>query len=197
MYHKLFKTKLSSFKPPPIKMKNFKSNFFSIRIKSCKLIKSESQKIRKRSYSDQLARNENSYYLHNRPKTKQNKEIKIAVAMSGGVDSTLAAYMLQKDGYEIEGVFMQSWESNDDDVECPEEMDWKLVKRICEKLKIKCTRINLVKEYWTEVFSKMLEGYKDGNTPNPDILCNQKIKFDEFYDQVFEKTGFFFHSKIK
>lgn len=106
-----------------------------------------------------------------------NKKKKIIIAMSGGVDSSIAAWLLKKQNYIVEGLFMKNWEENDNKKYCSSKKNLKDVKKICKKLKIYLHKINFSYEYWNKVFKKFLKEYKKGNTPNPDVLCNQKIKF--------------------
>lgn len=103
---------------------------------------------------------------------------KIMVGMSGGVDSSVAAYLLRHWGYDPVGVFMKNWQEGED---CPWEKDYRDVVEVSEKLGIPYYTLNLSQEYWDEVFSWFLQGYRAGQTPNPDILCNQKIKFSHFF----------------
>ena len=110
--------------------------------------------------------------------------------MSGGVDSSVAAYLLKKEGYEVIGLFMRNWDSMvNSDIEgnpnlnndiCPQEEDYNDAKKVCDKLGIPLHRIDFVKEYWDYVFTYFLEELKKGRTPNPDIMCNKYIKFDYF-----------------
>ena len=115
---------------------------------------------------------------------------KVIVGMSGGVDSAVAAYLLIKQGYEVEGLFMRNWDSmlNNDtlgnpnlgDEICPQEQDYNDAKVACEILNIKLHRVDFVKEYWDNVFTYFLNELAKGRTPNPDLLCNKYIKFDVF-----------------
>lgn len=97
--------------------------------------------------------------------------------MSGGVDSSVTAYLLRQLGLEVQGVYMHNWDQRDEDGTCPSERDWKDVQRVCEHLRISCKRLDFVREYWTEVFDPLIDGYGRGWTPNPDIMCNRHIKF--------------------
>ncbi|PVU90187.1 hypothetical protein BB559_004740, partial [Furculomyces boomerangus] len=109
---------------------------------------------------------------------------KVYVGMSGGVDSSVSAYLLQKQGFDVSAIYMQNWDTKDEQDICTSEQDWFDVQKVCEQLKINCTKINLVKEYWNRVFSVAIEGYQAGFTPNPDILCNQEVKFGALIDKL-------------
>ena len=114
---------------------------------------------------------------------------KVVIGMSGGVDSSVAAIILQKQGYEVIGLFMRNWDSladgemNGPTTEsgiCPQEEDYNDAKAVCDKLGIPLHRKDFVKEYWDYVFTYFLDELKKGRTPNPDIMCNKYIKFDMF-----------------
>lgn len=122
---------------------------------------------------------------------------KVLVGLSGGVDSAIAAYLLNKQGYDVTCAFMRNWDSmaNDDfegnptinDPVCPQEADYNDAKAVAEKLGLPLLRVDFIKEYWDEVFQTFLVEYKHGRTPNPDILCNRYIKFDSFMKFAKEK----------
>ena len=121
--------------------------------------------------------------------------MKVVVGMSGGVDSAVAAYLLKKQGYEVVGLFMKNWDSNiNNDIEgitddvCPQELDFRDAKAVCDELNIPLYRVDFIKEYWDEVFSYFLNELKKGRTPNPDIMCNKYIKFDKFKEEA-KKLG--------
>lgn len=103
----------------------------------------------------------------------------VFVGMSGGVDSSVAAMLLKKKGYEVVGIFIRSW-SNTDLVDCPWEKDSEDARLVAEKLNIPFYVWNFEKEYKKEVVDYMIQTYKKGLTPNPDILCNKQIKFGLF-----------------
>ena len=123
---------------------------------------------------------------------------KVVVGMSGGVDSSVAAILLQQQGYEVIGLFMRNWDStiNNDYLGnpnlkyniCPQEEDYNDALKVCKKLNIPLYRVDFVKEYWDFVFSYFLDELKKGRTPNPDIMCNKYIKFDYFIKEA-EKLG--------
>lgn len=123
---------------------------------------------------------------------------KVVIGMSGGVDSSVAAILLQKQGYEVIGLFMRNWDSMaDGEFEgapttergiCPQEEDYNDALKVCEKLNIPLHRKDFVKEYWDYVFTYFLDELKKGRTPNPDVMCNKYIKFDMFKKEA-EKLG--------
>ena len=123
---------------------------------------------------------------------------KVVIGMSGGVDSSVAAILLQKQGYEVIGLFMRNWDSTinndilgnpnlDNDI-CPQEQDYNDALEVCKKLNIPLHRVDFVKEYWDYVFTYFLEELKKSRTPNPDIMCNKYIKFDMFAKEA-KKLG--------
>ncbi len=117
---------------------------------------------------------------------------KVIIGLSGGVDSSVAAYLLQKDGYEVEAVFMRNWDSaiNHDilgnptayDEICEQEKDYQDALLVANKLGIKLHKVDFIEDYWDRVFSYFLDEYKKNRTPNPDVLCNNEIKFKAFVD---------------
>lgn len=119
---------------------------------------------------------------------------KVVIGMSGGVDSSVAAYLLIQQGYEVIGLFMRNWDSsiNNDilgnntlsNAICTQELDYNDAKEVCDKLNIPLHRIDFVKEYWDYVFEYFLDELKKGRTPNPDIMCNKYIKFDLFIKEA-------------
>ncbi|WP_324672947.1 tRNA 2-thiouridine(34) synthase MnmA [Mycoplasma sp. 888] len=122
---------------------------------------------------------------------------RVVIGMSGGVDSSVAAYLLQKQGYEVVGLFMRNWDSvvNNDflgnnDLKqdmCPQERDYMDAQSVANSLCIKLERVDFVKEYWDNVFENFIEEFKKGRTPNPDILCNKYIKFNAFAKYAFNE----------
>ena len=111
---------------------------------------------------------------------------RIIVGMSGGVDSSVAAMLLQEQGHEVEGLFMKNWEEDDTAEYCPAKEDMQDAMAVCEKLGIRLHLCNFSAEYWDRVFEHFLAEYKAGRTPNPDILCNKEIKFRAFLDYALE-----------
>merc|ERR1711962_12500 len=109
--------------------------------------------------------------------------------MSGGVDSTVSALLLKKRGMEVVGVFMRNWDGIDETGVCTADKDCEEAERVAKRLDIKFHVVDFVKEYWNEVFQDLIEDYKNGLTPNPDVLCNSRIKFTHFHDFAFERIG--------
>src|SRR5699024_5867202 len=107
---------------------------------------------------------------------------RVVVGLSGGVDSSVAAYLLKKQGYEVIGLFMKNW--HDDSVtisdECPWLEDSNDAMLVAQKLGIPFQTIDLSEEYKERIVNYMFDEYKKGRTPNPDVLCNREIKFDVF-----------------
>ncbi|MBE0510921.1 MAG: tRNA 2-thiouridine(34) synthase MnmA [Chromatiales bacterium] len=109
---------------------------------------------------------------------------RIIVGISGGVDSSVAALLLQQQGDQVEGLFMKNWEEDDTQEHCSAAEDLADARQVCERLGIPLQAINFSAEYWDRVFSHFLEEYRAGRTPNPDILCNREIKFRAFLDHA-------------
>jgi len=105
---------------------------------------------------------------------------RVIVGMSGGVDSSVSAYLLKKQGHHVEGLFMKNWEEDDTDTYCSATQDKEDAQQVCDKLDIPLHVVNFASEYWDNVFTHFLEELKSGRTPNPDILCNSEIKFKAF-----------------
>ena len=114
---------------------------------------------------------------------KKTKKL-VFLGMSGGVDSSVAAYLLKRQGYEVVGLFMRNWQESSSDGRCSADSDFKDVAKVCSKLDIAYHSIDFSREYYDLVFSDFLKGYERGDTPNPDILCNKEIKFKLFYDKA-------------
>ncbi|WP_343153118.1 tRNA 2-thiouridine(34) synthase MnmA [Buchnera aphidicola] len=111
---------------------------------------------------------------------KKIKKPKVIVAMSGGVDSSVSAWLLKEKNYQVEGLFMKNWEEEDNSEYCGSKKDLKDAKLVCKQLDIYLHTINFSLEYWNYVFKIFLSEHKSGRTPNPDILCNKEIKFKFF-----------------
>lgn len=113
-----------------------------------------------------------------------NPSPKVFVGLSGGVDSSVSAALLQKAGYQVTGVFIKVWQP--DWIECTWKEDRLDAKRVCAKLDIPFVELNLEKEYKKEVVDYMISEYRSGKTPNPDVMCNKYIKFGGFYSWAME-----------
>lgn len=107
--------------------------------------------------------------------------------MSGGVDSAVSAYLLQRQGHEVIGVYMKNWSKNLPGMKCPWAEDLADAKRVAVKLGIDFRVFDFETEYKQKVVDYMLAEYQKGNTPNPDIMCNQEIKFKLFAETAFEQ----------
>ena len=105
----------------------------------------------------------------------------VVVGMSGGVDSSVSAYLLKKQGFKVIGLFMKNWQSEPGEV-CTSEIDFKDASEVCDMLDIPLHKANFSDDYWDRVFKQFLSEHEKGRTPNPDILCNREIKFKSFYD---------------
>jgi tRNA-specific 2-thiouridylase len=123
-----------------------------------------------------------NFPIENDSQEKAPAQTKVIVGMSGGVDSSVSAYLLQQQGYQVEGLFMKNWEEDDTDEYCAASDDLKDAQVVCDKLGIKLHTINFATEYWDNVFEYFLAEYKAGRTPNPDIICNKEIKFKAFLE---------------
>ncbi|EQC47688.1 tRNA 2-thiouridine(34) synthase MnmA [Bacteriovorax sp. Seq25_V] len=110
----------------------------------------------------------------------------VIVGMSGGVDSSVSALVLKEQGYNVIGMFMKNWEEEDEFGVCQASKEYEDVIKVCEKLDIPYYSVDFVKEYRDNVFANFVEEYKQGFTPNPDILCNREIKFKVFFNKAME-----------
>ncbi len=118
-----------------------------------------------------------------------NNQKKVIVGMSGGVDSSVSAWLLQQQGYQVEGLFMKNWEEDDDEEYCTAADDLADAQAVCDTLGITLHKVNFAAEYWDNVFAHFLAEYQAGRTPNPDILCNKEIKFKAFLEFAAEDLG--------
>ena len=109
---------------------------------------------------------------------------KVIIGMSGGVDSSVAAWMLREQGYEVEGLFMKNWEQDDKDGYCAAAKDLADAQSVCDQLNIPLHAVNFAKDYWDRVFNHFLNEYEQARTPNPDVLCNKEIKFSAFLNHA-------------
>lgn len=107
---------------------------------------------------------------------------RVIVGMSGGVDSSTAAALLQQQGHEVHGLFMFNWEEQDDLAYCTAAEDFQDAQQVCKLLGIPLHRADFAKQYRDAVFEQFLAGLRSGVTPNPDVLCNREIKFGQFHD---------------
>ena len=109
---------------------------------------------------------------------------RVVLGMSGGVDSSVAAWLLKQQGYEVIGLFMKNWEDDDDDEYCSTREDWIDAVSVADLLGVDIEAVNFASEYKDRVFAEFLREYEAGRTPNPDVLCNAEIKFKAFLDHA-------------
>jgi len=117
---------------------------------------------------------------------KRPEETRVVVGMSGGVDSSVTAYLLKEQGYDVIGIFMKNWDDTDEFGHCTAEEDFQDVRRVCDQIGIPYYTVNFEKEYMEKVFQYFLDEYKRGRTPNPDVMCNREIKFGELLAKVMD-----------
>lgn len=110
----------------------------------------------------------------------------VVVGLSGGVDSSVSAWLLKQQGYRVIGLFMKNWEEKDENGVCQSSKEFADAAAVAEKIGIPCYSVNFVKEYWDNVFAHFIAEFRQGHTPNPDILCNREIKFKAFYEKARE-----------
>jgi tRNA-uridine 2-sulfurtransferase len=103
--------------------------------------------------------------------------MRIVVGLSGGVDSAVAALLLQEQGWDVHGLFMSNWEEDDDDIWCTSARDLQDARRVAARLGVPLHRVSFAAQYRERVFSHFLREHRAGRTPNPDVLCNREIKF--------------------
>lgn len=116
--------------------------------------------------------------------------MRVFVGMSGGVDSSLSAALLKEQGYDVTGVYMKNWTQDIPGFECPWMEDYQDAKRTAVKLGIDFLTFDFEKDYKQKVVDYMINEYKAGRTPNPDIMCNQEIKFKLFLDTSLENGAY-------
>ncbi|MDX3896089.1 tRNA 2-thiouridine(34) synthase MnmA [Pusillimonas sp.] len=109
---------------------------------------------------------------------------RVVVGMSGGVDSSVSAWLLKQQGYEVVGLFMKNWEDDDDSEYCSTRQDWLDAASVADLIGVEIEAVNFADEYKDRVFAEFLREYSAGRTPNPDILCNAEIKFKAFLDHA-------------
>ena len=109
---------------------------------------------------------------------------RVVLGMSGGVDSSVAAWLLKQQGYEVIGLFMKNWEDDDDDEYCSTRQDWIDAASVADVVGVDIEAVNFATEYKDRVFAEFLREYEAGRTPNPDVLCNAEIKFKAFLDHA-------------
>ena len=109
---------------------------------------------------------------------------RVVVGMSGGVDSSVTAWLLKKQGYEVIGLFMKNWEDDDDSEYCSSRQDWLDAASVADVVGVDIEAVNFSAEYKDRVFAEFLREYSAGRTPNPDVLCNAEIKFKAFLDHA-------------
>jgi len=115
-----------------------------------------------------------------------SKKITVAVGLSGGVDSSVAAFLLQQQGYNVIGYYMRNWSSDLGKFKCPWKEDRDYALRVAHHLNIPFYTLNFEKEYKQKVVNYLFEGYQKGITPNPDIMCNKEIKFKIFLEKALQ-----------
>jgi hypothetical protein len=121
--------------------------------------------------------------MANKQESKMSKK-KVVIGMSGGVDSSVAAWMLKEQGYEVIGLFMKNWEDDDDSEYCSTRQDWIDAASVADVVGVDIEAVNFAAEYKDRVFAEFLREYQAGRTPNPDVLCNAEIKFKAFLDHA-------------
>ena len=109
-------------------------------------------------------------------------DLHVVIAMSGGVDSSVAALFVKRSGLKCSALFMKNWNEPTDDGRCNWEDDVTDALAVCERLDIPINTVDLAQTYWDTVFEDFLDQYRKGRTPNPDVLCNREIKFKAFLE---------------
>ncbi len=121
-------------------------------------------------------------YAH--PSASGMSKGRVVIGMSGGVDSSVAAWLLKQQGYDVIGLFMKNWEDDDDDEYCSTRQDLIDAAAAADVVGIELEAVNFSAEYKDRVFAEFLREYSAGRTPNPDVLCNAEIKFKAFLDHA-------------
>src|ERR1700730_857646 len=116
--------------------------------------------------------------------TKMHTRKRVVIGMSGGVDSSVSAWLLKEQGYEVIGLFMKNWEDDDDSEYCSTRQDWIDAVSVADVVGVDIEAVNFSAEYKDRVFAEFLREYQAGRTPNPDVLCNAEIKFKAFLDHA-------------
>src|SRR5438128_9440766 len=109
---------------------------------------------------------------------------RVVVGMSGGVDSSVAAWLLKQQGHDVVGLFMKNWEDDDTDEYCTSRADLVDAAAVADVIGVDIEAVNFAAEYRERVFAEFLREYSAGRTPNPDVLCNAEIKFKAFLDHA-------------
>ena len=115
---------------------------------------------------------------------KGSAKKRVVIGMSGGVDSSVSAWLLKEQGYEVIGLFMKNWEDDDDSEYCSTRQDWIDAVSVADVVGVDIEAVNFASEYKDRVFAEFLREYQAGRTPNPDVLCNAEIKFKAFLDHA-------------
>ena len=116
--------------------------------------------------------------------TLTSSPLRVVVGMSGGVDSSVTAWLLKQQGYDVLGLFMKNWEDDDDSEFCSARQDWLDAASVADRIGVDIEAVNFAAEYKDRVFAEFLREYSAGRTPNPDVLCNAEIKFKAFLDHA-------------
>ena len=111
-------------------------------------------------------------------------QTRVVVGLSGGVDSSVSAWLLKQQGFDVVGLFMKNWEDDDDGEYCSTRQDWLDAVSVADRIGIDIEAVNFAAEYKDRVFAEFLREYAAGRTPNPDVLCNAEIKFKAFLDHA-------------
>ncbi len=111
----------------------------------------------------------------------------VVLGLSGGVDSAVAALLLKQQGYRISAVFMQNWDTENEDPFCSASQDLSDARAVCDQLEIPLEHVNFAQQYWDQVFQHCLDEFAAGRTPNPDVLCNREIKFKVFFEYAMQQ----------